>query len=163
MRIDVSFRRVGGPPPQKNRFFYFLAVSSNRVYTTSRFDFALMGVMANWRPSSGWMVQTMLRRTGESKEPGGAAFWRVCLSIYLILVYLIRQSGRESSDANATLRLQPFSFIRSYWLFWVREEGLRHIWFRSKEQRIHTHSLSIDFFVGVGVIVNFRKKRKIPK
>lgn len=35
------------PPKKKNRFFYFLAVSSNRVYTTSRFDFALMGVMAN--------------------------------------------------------------------------------------------------------------------
>jgi hypothetical protein len=34
-------------PKKKIGFFYFLAVSSNRVYTTSRFDFALMGVMAN--------------------------------------------------------------------------------------------------------------------
>ncbi len=163
MRIDVSFRRVGGPPPQKNRFFYFLAVSSNRVYTTSHFDFALMGGDGKLTTFF-WMDGADDVATYGREQSARGCYILTCVLIYIWYWYIWLGNPGERVVMRMPLYVCRHFLSSDLIGFFGRGGRGWHIWFRSKEQRIQTqHSLSIDFFVGVGVIVNFRKKRKIPK
>lgn len=153
-------------PPKKNWFLFSCCKQSYNTITESIQPPVLTLHWWGW-----WQIDDLLlvgwrRRCCDVRERAkrpGVLHFDVCAYLYLILVYLIRQSGRESSDANVTLRFPPFSFTRSYWLFWEREKGLTYLFPIQRSRENTQHSLSIDFFVVVGVIVNFRKKRKIPK
>jgi hypothetical protein len=154
------------PPPEKKLVFIFSScrVVYNNTITESIQPPVLTlhwwGVMANWRPSSGWMVQTMLRRTGESKAPGVLHF-DVCAYLYIWYWYIWLGNPGERVVMRMPLYVCSHFLSSDLIGFFGWERRGCDIFDSDPRSREYTHTayLSISLWVWVWLSISERKEK----